>query len=329
MTLLHGDCLKVLPTLEADSVDALVTDPPAGIGFMGKEWDGSRGGYAQWVEWLAKVLRQARRVLKPGGWALVWALPRTSHWTGAALEGAGFEVRDVISHLFGTGFPKSQSCLKPAAEFWWLARKPGPLLPLNIDGCRVDGKPRTTHAAGNIRGTEAFGGGQPVGVLKPGASGRWPPNVVLDETAAELVDAQSGVLTSGAPGTRRKPHAASNIGAGLAPLGRPESGFGDSGGASRFYYVAKASRRERGEGNTHPCVKPIALMRWLCRLVTPPGGTVLDPFAGSGTTLLAARAEGLRFIGIEESAEYVEIARRRLAEAETQGEIPLAPEAAP
>ncbi|MGL4898614.1 MAG: DNA methyltransferase, partial [Shewanella sp.] len=103
----HGDCLGELRLLGADSVDALVTDPPAGISFMGKEWDSHKGGRDQWIAWLTEVMRECMRVLKPGAHGLVWAIPRTSHWTATALENAGFEVRDVITHHFGSGFPKS------------------------------------------------------------------------------------------------------------------------------------------------------------------------------------------------------------------------------
>lgn len=103
----QGDCLEVLRSLPAESVDSVVTDPPAGISFMGKDWDSAKGGRAQWVSWMTDVMRECLRVLKPGGHALVWAIPRTSHWTGAALEDAGFEIRDVVTHLFGSGFPKS------------------------------------------------------------------------------------------------------------------------------------------------------------------------------------------------------------------------------
>jgi len=356
--LIHADCLDAMRDLPDACVDAIVTDPPAGIAFMSREWDKDKGGRDAWVAWMTDVARECLRVIKPGGHALVWTIPRTSHWTGWAWEGAGWEPRDKIVHLFGSGFPKSLNvsksidkshgaeqevigidhewirraglshggntyttntfgsasgpnagkittpatdaakkwdgwgtALKPASEDWWLFRKPldGTVAAnvlahgtgaINVDGCRISGAPRTTHAAGNIRGAECFGGGQRVGVVEPGAAGRWPANVALDEEAAAMLDEQTG----------------------------------DSGGASRFFYTAKASRKERGEGNVHPTVKPLALMRWLVRLVTPPGGTVLDPFAGSGTTLLAARAEGFGAVGIEREAEYVEIMRKRLEE---------------
>ncbi len=157
--------------------------------------------------------------------------------------------------------------------------------------------------------------------------GRWPANVVLgcacngdthdDDCAAAMLDAQTGTLTSGIPGKRRKPHQTTSMAGTVGMLDRDEVGYADSGGASRFFYTAKASRRERGAGNTHPTVKPIALMRWLCRLVCPPGGSILDPFAGSGTTLLAAHLEGFDYLGIERETEYVEIAQQRLANVET------------
>ena len=103
----HGDCLEMVPLIESDSLDSIVTDPPAGISFMGKEWDHNKGGRDEWIKWMSEVMIEAKRTLKPGGHALVWALPRTSHWTGMALENAGFEVRDCVYHIFGSGFPKS------------------------------------------------------------------------------------------------------------------------------------------------------------------------------------------------------------------------------
>lgn len=365
--ILTGDCLDLMPTLDAESVDAIVTDPPAGISFMGKAWDHHKGGREQWISWLADVMRECLRVAKPGAHALVWALPRTSHWTGTACELAGWEVRDRITHLFGSGFPKSLdvskaidkatdaarqwegwgTALKPAAEDWWLLRKPlsGTVAAnvqahgtgaLNIDGCRIAGKkPDTTRGAGGQHGITSPRGAQ--GRILDDGAGRWPANVVLDEDAARLLDEQSGERTSGQP----------RIDRGRGGIWSPSDGtpcgpqYGDYGGASRFFYTAKASRaeRERMEGgptepvrrtdgravdienprlrtsprvNHHPTVKPLDLMRWLVRLVTPPGGLVLDPFAGSGTTGVAAMAEGFRFLGIEREPEYVAIAEARL-----------------
>lgn len=107
MTLHHGDSLLVLKSLESSSIDSLITDPPAGISFMGKEWDDDKGGRDAWIAWMKEVMQECLRVLKPGAHGLVWAIPRTSHWTATALEDAGFEVRDVITHIFGSGFPKS------------------------------------------------------------------------------------------------------------------------------------------------------------------------------------------------------------------------------
>ncbi len=117
-TLLLGDSASVLRDLPDCSVDSIVTDPPAGIGFMGKAWDSDKGGRAQWIAWLAGVMREALRVLRPGGYALVWALPRTSHWTATAVEDAGFEIRDVHHHIFGSGFPKSLNVAKNGADRW-------------------------------------------------------------------------------------------------------------------------------------------------------------------------------------------------------------------
>lgn len=454
----HGDALDVLRTLETGSAHALVTDPPAGIGFMGKAWDGDKGGRDAWIAWLAGILAEARRVLKPGAHGLVWALPRTSHWTGMALERAGFEVRDRVTHLFGQGFPKSLdvskaldraagakrervrvdasvvrnpkairgghgidggdrpwmreaiargfhemdgempatdlakqwagwgTALKPAAEDWWLVRAPfkGSVArnveahgvgALNIDGCRIaSAAPIAAH-----HGTGG-GAGHTTGAFndnyKPGdagsivnTAGRWPANAVFSHSpGCELVGTKRvrGVQLaagpvggySGSEGTYQKGtgavHAPSHEadvwrcapgcavaaldeqsgestsvggsrGAGgrhgrLHPIGAQDitPGFGDTGGASRFFYVAKASTSERTENveeNRHPTVKPLELMRWLVRLVTPRDGLVLDPFTGSGTTGVAALLEGARFVGIERDAEYVELARRRIANA--------------
>ena len=204
---------------QSDTFDALITDPPAGITLVGRAWDGDRGGRDQWIAWLAELLRPTLTALKPGAYALVWALPRTSHWTATAVEDAGFEICDIHHHIFGTGFPKHASKLKPAIEHWILARKPAkkPTL-LNIDDCRI--------------GTDGIAS----------ADGRWPPHLSLDESVAPLLDEQSGATgcrSSSTKAPRKRP----TTGAALAmDQGRL---YSDSGGASRFFYVAKPSYDEK------------------------------------------------------------------------------------
>lgn len=524
--ILQGDCLETLKTLADNSIDAVVTDPPAGISFMNKVWDDDKGGRKQWIAWLTEVMVEVRRVLKPGGHGLVWALPRTSHWTATALEDAGFEVRDCLTHIFGSGFPKSMdvskaidkaagaereilgygcaseagsvqrkpratmpggkgqratiatitapatpdakrwsgwgTALKPASEHWWLVRKPleGTVAAnvlkhgtgaLNIDASRIanqngeipkgSGNANKNSIYSQVSNSKGNGGNESL-------NGRWPANVLFDEEAAAVLDAQSGVSKS-------PEHVMSGGKSTFQATGRAQQlkpCFGDSGGASRFFYVAKSSKRERNAGldkfgvfkvetslcedgntalvallqrvtsestakwligesgksisvqfpmdsksiietkikqtieskilsslirsltsgstrdassskangssraesaeslkrsllsttngktelalgvahaafetlqkisesvaqpasNFHSTVKPIKLMQYLIRLVTPPGGTVLDPFMGSGTTGCAARSMGFKFIGCELSPEYVEIAKKRI-----------------
>jgi DNA modification methylase len=261
-----GDCLNVMKEIETHSVDSLVTDPPAGIGFMNKEWDDfrrsrnpndagrdnvygrtskrgpefGRRSRDEFVSFLSERLEEARRIVKPSCYALVWAIPRTSHWTAWALEEAGWVIRDRVSHLFGTGFPKAKSCLKPACEDWWLAINPGKKIShLQIDKCRIP------------------------------CDGRYPANVTHDGNINDF----------------------------------PQS---------RFFYCAKADKKDRGDGNDHPTVKNSNLMRWLSRLITPPGGIVLDPFMGSGSTGMACRHERFGFIGIEVDQKYYDIADKRI-----------------
>lgn len=327
--LIQGDCLEVMKGMADASVDAVVTDPPAGIGFMGKEFDRDRGGRVQWVAWLCECLAEARRVSKPGSYLLCWALPRTSHWTGTAIEDAGWVIRDRVSHLFGTGFPKSKACLKPAMEDWWLAWNPAKYVtPLNIDACRIpapEGLTSGGQCTPKQRNTYTqdewtMNWDKPRSLEQP--AGRWPSNCTHDGSP-EVMEAFAAfgerVSGSRADGVRKGMgwYANSN-----EP--RPDYLNGDggpaiessSGSAARFFYCAKASKSDRGDGNTHPTVKNTELMRWLCRLITPPGGTILDPFAGSGSTLIAAEAEGFDGIGIEQSAEYHKIASDRIAAAE-------------
>jgi DNA modification methylase len=602
--LILGDCRAKMKELDAASVDALVTDPPAGISFMGRSWDHDHGGRDKWIAAFAAIFRECYRVLKPGAHGLVWALPRTSHWTATALEDAGFEVRDVVLHLFGSGFPKSLdvsksidrgyrredanaeyvwrpfsgpsadvyavtgfiragrdrlgvknhqiddlfgfngmaghwtsstsqpavpswpqweklkvllglddsmdatvetlnggkgdrsientalaerdvlgthdvaapgqiwnanygnranlepgkilgdaataagakwegwgTALKPAAEYWILVRRPlistvaANVLAhgtgaINVDGCRIGSTVETWPASRSYGGdadNRSWATGSPgkketqaTGDVPPG---RWPANVVLSHTpecrevgTKKIKGAGAGTVcsrrdaegrclghenagrsTSGAtvppplgrrpgglmPGAERgdpRPNAEvygtetvaawecaegcpvrmldEQSGEGtsivrvsedrdepgatfsLGRTGTTPRGHADSGGASRFFYTAKASRWDREVGlegmpekarptmgsgiggqpdqqrpnnrNVHPTVKPTDLMRWLCRLVTQPGGAVLDPFMGSGSTGVAALAEGFEFVGIEQDPEYLEIARRRI-----------------
>lgn len=331
-TLYVGDCREVLASLSECSVDAVVTDPPYELGFMGKSWDSAGVSFSP--ETWAAVLR----VLKPGGYLLAFGGSRTFHRIAVAIEDAGFEVRDTLSWLYGTGFPKSLNlgdgrgtALKPAWEPIILARKPlaGTVAAnvqahgtgaLNIDGCRIAtdevippfGSPKKS-SGGIMNGTDAA---RPAFIQN--ISGRWPANVVLDEEAAAALDAQTGTLKSGS--MKAGVYAGRKSTVYSPDAGRPLAAdiVGSEGGASRFFYVAKASRSERelgGVRNIHPTVKPVELMRWLVRLVTPPGGAVLDPFTGSGSTGVATLREGVAFVGIEQSAEYAEIARGRITHA--------------
>ena len=400
---LNADCLAALRDMPDASVDAIVTDPPYGLsnttpaqvadtiarwvtgdreylpsarGFMGHEWDGFVPPVAVWDECL--------RVLKPGGHLLAFAGSRTHDLMTLSIRLAGFEIRDSVAWLYGSGFPKSLdvskamdkmqgaerekilmptkpgnalnpggiggegrggwsdhsspatdaarqwqgwgTALKPAFEPVTLARKPlaGTIAAnvqehgtgaLNIDGCRVptpDGKPAWDYPNGAGGNAFKFSDAPNSHGAKSGPSGRWPANVVLDESQAAELDRQSGNRPS-------RGGAAFSTGGygftvGLNRSDRREIGYGDSGGASRFFYVAKAPKSERPvvDGTAHPTVKPLALMRWLVRMVTPPGGVVLDPFAGSGTTLEAAMLEGFNVIGIEREPDYLPLIQARI-----------------
>lgn len=362
MKTILGDCLEVMKELESNSVDAIVTDPPYGLSFMGKRWDYDVPSVAVWVE--------ALRVLKPGGHLLSFGGTRTYHRMVVNVEDAGFEVRDQIQWLYGSGFPKSHNlpggigtALKPANEPIVLARKPliGTIAKnvekfgtggLNIDESRISGEPWKAHTATGLGSVKFFTEGETKEIEKsPHAQGRWPANVLLDEDAAALLDEQTAGVIHGAGKARTSEDGSHSGGDSIfGKIGGPAMRFGDSGGASRFFYVAKASKRERNAGlegmqkkemvnaynfsedgsftknntaksgvaqrkpteNHHPTVKPIKLMQYLIRLVTPKGGLILDPFMGSGSTGCAATSLGYDFIGIEMNPEYKEIADRRI-----------------
>jgi site-specific DNA-methyltransferase (adenine-specific) len=480
--LICGDSREVLKELPDESIDSVVTDPPAGIAFMAKEWDtpdvsnyhvyegklglaapliGSHKGNIEehskarlaFVADMMGVFSECFRVLKPGGYMIVWSIPRTSHWTATALENVGFEIRDCIYHVFGQGFPKNLdvskaidkmagaerpvvkegrgfdpekhtagqfssvnpsqkgyntptfiarigevtepatkeakkwegwgTALKPAVETWWLVRKPidessvaaqvvktgtgG----INIDGCRVEG---LAAQPSSIRAVRRFDdqGDQPdlIPSPEPNPLGRWPSHLMLthspecqkiegaEQTSYECapgcpvaaLDDQSGITTSSDDPTRfgGVPKFKDTYAGGkeVAITNENATAYGDTGGASRFfktfeptykvpfYYTGKASRSDKDADlhdfpdrpsymvengshrtttvkNHHPTVKSQALMRYLVRLVTPKGGIVLDPFSGSGSTLVAAISEGMHYIGVEREQEYFEIAQAR------------------
>jgi site-specific DNA-methyltransferase (adenine-specific) len=345
--LILGDCMDVLPTLESGSVDAVVTDPPAGIGFMGKEWDDFRRSrnandterdnqfgrlsahgpeYARrdrdtFVAFLSAVMRECFRLLKPAHYGLVWAIPRTSHWTALALEEAGFEIRDRISHLFGTGFPKGKGCLKPACEDWWLVRKPGKgVLPLGIDECRIAvGDDEYAKNCSGDRGhasNRTRNAGFKIGCGRSSEGGRWPANVTHDGSDEVVVAfAEYGEKPGMSCGALNR---GSTTGTSIGGHGRYGKATPQSVTADRFFYCAKASRSDRGEGNTHPTVKNTALMEWLIKLVAREGEAVLDPFLGSGSTAVACAKSGRKCIGVEKEAEYHAIAERRIAAARAE-----------
>ena len=366
------DALRKLPD---DSVDSCVTDPPYELGFMGKKWDNSGIAYS------VDLWREVLRVLKPGGHLLSFGGTRTHHRMTCAIEDAGFEVRDCIMWLYGSGFPKSLNvskaidkaagaerkvvgrrlhptctvgastidkasyahgtntsarewaittpatdaaaewegwgtALKPAVEPICVARKPlaektvaANVLEygtgsININGCRIPSNQSTVR---HNNPTMGFGG-----CKKPFSGGsensRWPANVLLDEGAVKLLDAQSGFSKSG---VQTKPFGTGGMWRTTKqmPCG-PQ--YGDSGGSSRFFWCSKPNKQDRRPYNDHPTVKPTDLLCYLTRLVTPAGGVVLDPFCGSGTTGVACQRERFQYILIDKDPHYIDITNRRL-----------------
>lgn len=405
-----ADSLQFMKTLQSNSVDSVITDPPYELGFMGKDWD--KSGIANNVE----LWKEVYRVLKPGGHLLSFGGSRTYHRMASAIEDAGFEIRDQIQWIYGSGFPKSLdvskafdkkanvldnqgtgfshvgddgrkaelkqsheyrsdygytyepitdlakqwsgwgTALKPAHEPIVLARKPiedtvienivkygtGAL---NINDSRIGEEITGWGGArgGSEDATQSKGRNYRLnaGEARP-VQGRWPANVVFDEEAAELLDAQSGISKS-TPRTPSKNHHTGTVTE--FQRGSETSSHNDKGGASRFFYTAKTSKAEREAGlehmqlrvgggmkgtedgslltgsgnernpmraNHHPTVKPIKLMQHLVKLITPPNGIILDPFCGSGSTGCAAVLEGFYFIGIDLDPSYIEVANARI-----------------
>jgi len=428
MQILHGNNLELLKTLPDSSVDSIVTDPPYGLSFMNKKWDYDVPSVEFWKE--------AYRVLKHGGHVLSFGGTRTYHRMVVNMEDAGFEIRDQIMWLYGSGFPKSLNigkaidkiegnerevvgekkrgdvqkakekgvgyladvanrnnvkqfgygtetitkgesewegwgtALKPANEPICLARKPLSEKSIaenvlkygtggiNIDACRVNFQNEEDRKESTAKNQHADFGTKPMtnnnvygdySMIEPknyDPQGRFPANIIFDEEAGKLLDEQSGISKTG----DIKPYEQRNTNSysGSMPPIRDVNFKGDKGGASRFFYCAKASKSDRDDGlrgfhkksskkfdggnfdsastnandrtslNFHPTVKPTELMRYLCRLVTPPNGIVLDPFMGSGSTGKGAILEGFDFIGMELDPEYIEIAKARIAHAEKE-----------
>lgn len=283
--IIHGDCIEVMRTLPENSVDSIVTDPPYGLGFMGKAWDALPPGQ-DWAE-------ECLRVLKPGGHLVAFGGTRTWHRLAVSVEDAGFEIRDSIAWMYGSGFPKHRASLKPAFEPILLARKP---------------------FKGSLAANEELYG---TGALNIDAArtqtGRWPANVTLDEDMAAELDRQSGNVP-GVVGMRKVSGQMAYLVGSNVGKQRFDAGVADNGGASRFFYVAKAPKKERPvvNGVTHATVKPLDLMRRLVKLVTPEGGSVMDPFAGSGTTIEACILEGFECIAIERESDYLPLIHSRI-----------------
>lgn len=319
----HGDCLKVIPRLVAEGIlcDAVVTDPPYHMtatlarfgkininddtatstrlrkkadaaarlahGFMNQQWDGGD------IAFDPETWRIIGTALRPGGFLLAFGAPRTHHRLTCAIEDAGFVIQDCLLWLFGTGFPKRRDAFKPAYEPVICAYKPSGKRTLQVDECRIAGvNPSPERRASAARNGTAPG--------KPGTYGhtitnRITPEVYCAEHPGELLG--------------RWPANVMHDGSDEVLNAFPQD---EGGNASRFFYCAKASKDDRF-GSRHPTVKPMSLMRWLVKLVTPPDGLVLDPFAGSGPTGTAALAEDRNAILIEREAQYVVDIRERIA----------------
>jgi DNA modification methylase len=321
--IIESDCLEAMRNMESNTIDCILTDPPYGLKFMGNKWDYQIPSI--------DVCKEALRVCKPGSMMLAFGGTRTYHRLTCGIEDAGWEVRDCLMFMYGTGFPKSHNkfglegygtALKPAYEPILMCMKPldgtyaqnaekWGLGGINIDACRISTDDDLSRMKSGGNEYIYAGGWKKINLPNP-IGGRWPANVLFDEEAAAALDFQSGVSKSPTGFSKRKA-SENNCMSGGNTERTCSNGYNDSGYASRFFYCAKASKRERGEDNNHPTVKPIKVLEYLLTLIKPPGdAVVLDPFMGSGSTLIAAKNLGIRAIGIEISKEYCEIANTRL-----------------
>jgi site-specific DNA-methyltransferase (adenine-specific) len=315
-----GDCLDVIPRLDADGVvvDAVVTDPPYELKFMGKAWDGT--GIAFRPETWAAVLS----ILRPGGYLLAFGGTRTYHRMVCAIEDAGFVIQDQIDWLYGSGFPKGRTQLKPAHEPICMAYKPGGKRALGIDECRILGQKRLMVNLDNDN-ESIFGMKSRSSYGEISDEGRWPANVIHDgsdevmEAFAAYGESSGGRRLGGG----KRPGGFGNVGAAKGDSVPVGPDYPDSGSVARFFYSAKADQEDRW-GSKHPTVKPVELIRYLVKLITPPGGTFLDPFAGSGTAAVAALAEKRNAILVEQSEEYCADIRERIAHYKGEGSHSLA-----
>ena len=353
----QGDCLDWLRALPDASVDSVITDPPYGLAFMGKRWDYDVPSVEVWAECL--------RVLKPGGHLLAFAGTRTQHRMAVRIEDAGFDIRDMIAWVYGSGFPKSLDVSKAIDKAAGVEREVVSQEKNWGATTAADGKAAygdyaggwsvTAPATDAARQWQGWGTAlkpalEPITVARKPLAGTVAANVLAHGTGGMNVDGcriESGGATARPPLSTNKhegwqrpwnadPEARAAVAArreqahnkrdnlGRWPANLIHDGSAEAtdllGDAARFFYTAKTSKAERGDNNHHPTVKPIDLMRYLCRLVTPPDGLVLDPFTGSGSTGCAAMLEGFRFHGIEREPEYVAIATARIAHWERQAD---------
>ena len=386
------ECIEGMKQLDENSIDSIVTDPPYGLEFMGKDWDKQKNLQQFSFNWA----KEAIRVLKPGGHMLVFGGTRTYHRMTCGIEDAGFQIRDCVQWIYGGGFPKSHNISKAidkmegverevvsttisggfkrmmitnkeggfrpddyypegnkftsnepitdlAKEWngWGTALKPAnePIVVarkflsektvalnilkwgtggINIDDCRIslNGEKQPTGSAKRVYKSNQYTEDKIYGDNKQTPiQGRFPANIILDEKAGKMLDEQSGQLKSGNLTGKEPSNTTKEIYGTFSK--RSLKTIGDKGGASRFFYCAKASKNERNTNlgdlkNNHPTVKPIKLMKYLVKLITPPNGIVLDPFIGSGTTAISCKELGRNFIGFETNQSYIDIATKRL-----------------